>query len=170
LHGPVKRCESCGLGVVGDADGSADALVGLDQLNRDDAIRIVSRASFAAWIGSAGWVGLEPESHYLFTPEAVRRLVANRDQVVVSSRWSPGAGIAAMWQTLLNGLTFGRNVALAAFGRGTAVPAGRPWQRRMDVLISVLAAIPAILVAVPLELIAAIFRRGAVISLRFKLL
>jgi hypothetical protein len=170
LHGPVKRCESCGLGVVGDADGSADALMALDQLNRDDAIRIVSRASFAAWLGSAGWVGLEPESHYLFTPEAVRRLIANRDQVVVGTRWMPGAGIASMWQTLLNGLTFGRNVALGAFGRGTAVPAERPWQRRMDALISVLAAIPASLVAVPLELIAAVFRRGAVISLRFKLL
>jgi hypothetical protein len=170
LHGAVKRCESCGLGVVGDADRSADALVALDRLNRDDAIRIVSRAGFAAWLGNAGWVGLEPESHYLFTPEAVRRLVANRDQVVVSARWMPGAGIASMWQTLLNGLTFGRNIALGAFGRGTAVPADRPWQRRMDGLISVLAAIPALVVAVPLELIAAIFRRGAVVSLRLKLL
>lgn len=170
LHGPVKRCESCGLGVVGDADGSAHALMALDRLNRGDAIRIVSRASFAAWLGSAGWVGLEPESHYLFTPEAVRRLIANRDQVVVSTRWMPGAGIASMWQTLLNGLTFGRNVALGAFGRSTAVPADRPWQRRMDALISVLAAIPAILVAVPLELIAAIFRRGAVVKLRYELL
>jgi hypothetical protein len=170
LHGPVKRCESCGLGVAGDADGSADALGALNRLDRDDAIRIVSRASFAAWIGSAGWAGLEPESHYLFTPEAVRRLIANRDQVVVSARWMPGAGIASMWQTLLNGLTFGRNVALGALGRGTAVPAERPWQRRMDALISVLAAIPALLVAVPLELIAAVFRRGAVVSLRYELL
>jgi hypothetical protein len=168
LPGPVRRCESCGLGVVGAADGSA--LGALDRLERDDAIRIVSRASLAAWIGSAGWAGLEPESHYLFTPEAVRRLVANRDQVVVSVRWMPGAGIAAMWQTLLNGLTFGRNVALGAFGRGTAVPARRRWQRRLDVLISVLAAIPALLVAVPLEVTAAVFRRGAAVSFRFELL
>jgi len=170
LHGPVRRCESCGLGVVGIADGSADALVALDRLTRDDATRILNRAGFAAWIGSAGWAGLEPESSYLFTPEAVRRLVANRDQVVTSTRWIPGAGIASMWQTLLNGLTFGRNVALGALGRAAAVPARRPWQRRMDALISVLAAIPAILVAVPLELIAAVFRRGAVIKLRYELL
>jgi hypothetical protein len=166
----VKRCESCGLGVVGEAGGSADALTDLDRRGRDEAIRIVSRASFAAWLGSAGWVGLEPESHYLFTPEAVRRLIANRDQVVTSARWMPGAGIASMWQTLLNGLTFGRNVALGAFGRATAVSARRAWQRRLDALISVLAAIPALLVAVPLELIAAIFRRGAVIKLRYELL
>jgi hypothetical protein len=170
LHGPVQRCESCGLGVVGAADGSADALAALDQLGRDDVTRILNRAGFAAWIGSAGWAGLEPQSRYLFTPEAVRRLVANRDQVVARVRWAPGAGIASMWQTLLNGLTFGRNVALGAFGRAAAVPARRPWQRRLDVLISVLAAIPALLVAVPLELIAALFRRGAVVSLRFKLL
>jgi len=166
----VKRCESCGLGVIGDADGSADALAALDRLSREEAITIVSRAGFAAWIGSAGWAGLEPESHYLFTPEAVRRLIANRDQVVASARWMPGAGVASMWQTLLNGLTFGRNVALGALGRGTSVPADRPWQRRIDALISILAAIPAILVAVPLELIAAIFRRGAVIRLRYELL
>jgi hypothetical protein len=170
LHGPVRRCESCGLGVVGAADGSGDALAALDRLAQDDATRILNRASFAAWLGSAGWAGLEPESHYLFTPEAVRRLVANRDQVVTSARWMPAAGIATMWQTLLNGLTFGRNVALGALGRGIAVPANRPWQRRLDLLISVLAATPAILVAVPLELLAAIFRRGAVTKLRFELL
>jgi len=170
LHGPVRRCESCGLGVIGDADGSAGALAALDRLDRGEAVRVVNRASFAAWLGSAGWVGLEPQSHYLFTPEAVRRLVANRDQVVTSVRWMPGAGIASMWQTLLNGLTFGRNIALGALGRATAVPARRPWQQRLDVLISVLAAIPAILVAVPLEAVAAVFRRGAVVSLRLKLL
>jgi hypothetical protein len=170
LHGPVRRCESCGLGVIGDPDGSAEALASLDRLDRNEAIRVVNRASFAAWIGSAGWAGLESESHYLFTPEAVRRLIANRDQVLAGSRWMPGAGIATMWQTLLNGLTFGRNVALAALGRGTAVPAHRPWQRRLDLLISVLASIPALLVAVPLELVAAVFRRGAVIKLRYELL
>ena len=61
-----------------------------------------------------------------------------------------------MWQTVLNGFTFGRNVALGApRPRRSAVPAERPWQRRLDALISVVVAIPALLVAVPLELIAA---------------
>ena len=50
----------------------------------------------------------------------MRRLVANRDQVVSSARWAPGAGIATMWQTVLNGFTFGRNVALGALGRAEA--------------------------------------------------
>jgi hypothetical protein len=75
-----------------------------------------------------------------------------------------------MWQTILNGLTFGRNVALGALGRSTAVPAARPWQRHLDAAISVVAAVPALLMAVPLELTAAATRRGSAISLRLKLL
>jgi hypothetical protein len=170
LRGAVQRCESCGLGVVGASGGTADALADLDRLGGADGLRIANRAGFAAWIGGAGWAGLDPESRYLFTPEAVRRLVANRDQVVARARWAPGAGIVVMWQTVLNGFTFGRNVALAALGRGAAATAGRPWQRRLDGLISVVVAVPAMLVAVPLELIAAIFRRGGAVSLRLELL
>jgi hypothetical protein len=89
---------------------------------------------------------------------------------VKSARWAPGAGIATMWQTLLNGLTFGRNVALGALGRASAVPASRPWQRRLDAVISVLAAIPALIVALPIELAGAPLRRGGAIRLRFELL
>ena len=170
LRGPVKRCESCGLGVAGEAGSAGEALAALDRLGGAGGVRIADRAGFAAWIGGAGWAGLEPESHYLFTTEAVRRLVASRDQVVTSARWAPGAGVAVMWQTVLNGFTFGRNVALAALGRGTAARAERPWQRHLDALISVVVAVPAFLAAVPLELIAAIFRRGGATSLRFELL
>jgi hypothetical protein len=100
----------------------------------------------------------------------VRRLVASRDQVVKAVRWSPGAGIATMWQTIVNGFTFGRNVALGRLGRAVAVPAEKPWQRRLDAAISVVVAIPVLLAAVPLELIAAAFRRGSTVSLKFELL
>jgi hypothetical protein len=170
LAGPVSRCESCGLGVVGDAGSVAEALMTLDRPGKKDGVRIANRASFSAWIGGAGWAGLEPGSHYLFTVESVRRLVANRDQIVVGARWSPATGIATMWQTVLNGFTFGRNIALGTLGRTTAVPADKPWQRRLDTLISVVVAIPALLVAIPLELTAAATRRGSAISLRFELL
>jgi hypothetical protein len=170
LAGPVRRCESCRLGVVGDPDGPGEALSTFDRLGAGQGALILNRAGFASWIGGAGWAGLEPGCRYLFTPEAVRRLVANRDQVVSRARWAPGAGIATMWQTLLNGVTFGRNVALAAFGRATAVPAERPWQRGLDAVISVLAAVPAIIVAVPFELIAAALRRGSAVKLQLELL
>jgi hypothetical protein len=170
LAGPVARCESCGLGVAGEAGGIEEALAALDRLGAAGVTRIANRAGFSAWIGGAGWAGLEPGTRYLFTVESVRRLAANRDQVVSSARWSPGAGIATMWQTVLNGFTFGRNVALGALGRAAAVPAERPWQRRLDALIAVVVALPALLAAVPLELIAAALRRGGAISLRFELL
>jgi len=170
LIGPVSRCESCGLGVAGDPGGPEEALRVLDRLSSAGSATIANRGGFSAWIGGAGWAGLERDARYLFTVEAVRRLVARRDQVVKSTRWSPGAGIAAMWQTILNGFTFGRNVALGAFGRSAAVPAEKPWQRRLDALITLIVAIPALLAAVPLELAAAALRRGGATTIRFELL
>lgn len=171
LDGPVRRCESCGLGVVGAPGNTEEALRELDR--GGDAVAgltIANRGGFSAWIGGAGWAGLEAGARYLFTVESVRRLVAHRDQVVKSARWSPGAGIAAMWQTILNGFTFGRNVALGALGRSRAVPAEKPWQRRLDAFVTAVVAIPALLVAVPMELTAAALRRGGATSLRLDLL
>lgn len=171
LRGPVRRCESCGLGVLGEAGGAADALAELDRSHgAEGTARIANRGAVSASLGNAGWAGLEPGVRYLFTVEAVRRLVANRDQVVAAARWSPGRGVALMWQTLLNGLTFGRNVALGALGYATAVPANRRWQRRLDAAITILAALPALLIAIPLELAAAATGRGSAIALRLELL
>ncbi|HEY7950977.1 MAG TPA: hypothetical protein VID51_09120 [Solirubrobacterales bacterium] len=170
LAGPVSRCESCGLGAVGAAGRAEEALEALDRMRNGATIRIASRASFSAWIGGAGWAGLEPASRYLFTPESVRRLVANRDQVVAGTRWSPGRGIATMWQTVLNGFTFGRNLALARLGHAESVHAEPPWQRRLDTLITLVVAIPALIAAIPLELTAAATSRGSTISLDLELL
>jgi hypothetical protein len=170
LSGPVGRCESCGLGVVGGAGGPEEALDGLDELRSGETIAIDNRDGFAAWIGGAGWAGLDRGRHYFYTAESARRLLARRDQLVTSARWAPAAGVATMWQTVLNGFTFGRNVALAALGRGLAAPAEKRWQRRMDAGISVVVAIPALLFALPVELIAAACRRGAALRLRIELL
>ena len=170
LGAPVRRCESCGLGIVGDSAGTEEALAALDRLGDQERARIVNRASFSCSIGGAGWAGLEPGVHYLFTVEAVRRLVARRDQVVRRRRWVPGPSFALTWQTLLNSVTFGHNVALAALGSGTAAPAEERWQRRIDALASVVLAIPAAIIAAPVELVAALFRQGAVVDLRFELL
>ena len=170
LGGAVSRCESCGLGVVGDPGEPEEALRELGRLGGESSPRFANRASFAASLGNAGWAGLEAGARYLFTVESVRRLVARRDQVVKSSRWAPVAGLAATWQTLLNSVTFGHNIALAAFGRGEAARARHRWQRRIDALASVVLAIPALLIALPVELAGGLLGRGAVISLRFDLL
>ena len=170
LAGAVRRCESCGLGVVGAAGDGGEALRALDGLGGTEAVTIPNRAGFSAWIGGAGWSGLERGARYLFTAEAVRRLAARRDQVVRSVRWAPAASILAMWQTILIGFTFGRNVALGALGRAEPVPAGEPWQRRLDAAISVLVAVPAMAFALPIELAAAALRRGSVLRLQLTLL
>ena len=170
LAGPVKRCESCGLGVISAPGAAEEALAELDRVREGETLRIANRGGFSAWFGGAGWSGLEPGRRYLFTTEAVRRLVARRDQGVTDARWSPGAAIATMWQTVLNGFTFGRNVALAKLGRAAGVPAKRAWQRRLDAAITVIVAIPALLVALPLELIAAACGRGSAVSLQLELL
>jgi len=168
LRGPVRRCESCGLGVAGDPGGPEEALRALDRLGNPP--RIANRSSYAASLGGAGWAGLEREGHYLFTVEAVRRLVARRDQVVKSARWAPGASLATTWQTLLNSVTFGHNVALGALGQAAAAKAAEPWQRRIDALASLVLAIPAFLIALPIELAGGLRGRGAIVSLRFELL
>lgn len=170
LAGPVRRCESCGLGVVGDPPDAEEALRELDRLRDDDRLRIANRGGFSAWIGGAGWAGLEPDARCLFTAEAVRRLAARRDQVVRRVRWAPGAGVAAMWQTIVNGFTFGRNGAFGALGRGEAALAERPWQRRLDALISVVVGLPALLVALPMEGIAAALGKGSAIDLETEVL
>ncbi len=170
LGAPVRRCESCGLGVVGESAGPEEALEELDRLRRDGGLRIADRGSFASSIGSAGWAGLVPGARYFFTVEAARRLIAHRDQVVRSRRWTPVASLAVTWQTLLNSVTLGHNVALGALGRTAAVPAPKRWQRRIDALATVVLAIPALAIALAIELAGAVFRRGAVVSLRVELL
>jgi len=170
LAGPVRRCESCGLGVVGESPSAEEALRQLDRLRSGESVAIVNRGSFSAWVGGAGWAGLEPGAGCLFTVEAVRRLVARRDQIVRSTRWAPGRSVATMWQTILNGFTFGRNVALEALGRGAGAPAEKAWQRRLDALISVVVALPALLVAAPIEAVGAALGRGSAMRLRTEVL
>jgi hypothetical protein len=168
--GPVRRCESCGLGVAGNPPSAEEALHQLDLLAADGELRFANRASFSAWLGGDGWAGLDPTARCFFTAEAVRRLVARRDQVIGSERWAPGRGVATMWQTVLNGFTFGRNLALAALGKGMATPAAEPWQRRLDALIVLVVALPALLVAALLEATAAAAGRGSALALKTELL
>lgn len=171
LAGPVRRCESCGLGVIGTPGDPEEALRELDSLREgDDAVRLENRGSVACALGGAGWSGLHPEARHLYTVEAARRLVARRDQVVKSRRRHPLAGLAATWQTLLNSVTFGHNVALGALRGAPSMPAAKPWQRGIDVLATVVLAIPALLIAIPVELIGVALGRGAVVSLRLELL
>ena len=171
---PVRRREACGLAVIGEPGEPGDVLAELERHRieggDDPRYRVANRASFAAWLGGGAWAAIAPGTHYLFTREAVRRLVSDRDQLVTRARWSPGVGIALMWGTIVNAFTFGRNVGLAATGRGTAEPAAKAWQRRLDAFISVVTAPVVFPVALLLESGAALAGRGggAEITLRLE--
>lgn len=170
---PVRRCEACGLGVVGDPGDEAGAMQALERLRTDAGhgprYRIVNRAGLAAWLGTSGWAEIAADSLYLFTPEAVRRLASSRDQVLTGKRWIAGSAIAAMWGTLMNSFTWGRNVALGWLGKATPEPAARGWQRGMDRVIIVLAAPVVLIAAVLLEAGAAVAGRGGVLELTLRL-
>jgi hypothetical protein len=71
-----------------------------------------------------------------------------------------------MWQTLLNSFTFGHNVALGRLGRASEVPAAQRWQRRVDLVVSVLAAPLVGVFALLLEGIAAICGWGGSLEAR----
>jgi len=182
--GIAHRCEACGLGVLShgekfhfprrdeqgaeipaetfDPGTAADALAELARDQAGDGTYVFdNRNSLAAWITGGAWVGLGTDDRYRFTPKAVTDLIAARDQVVTKTRWRPLRGIAVMWQSGLNMFTFGQNVVMGGLGRSHVVAANRPWKRGLDWFISVVLAIPAIVVAVPLELLAILFRRGA---------
>jgi hypothetical protein len=169
----IRRCEACGLGVAGEPGAQETVLEALERVRAgggdDLGYLIANRAGLAAWLGGGGWAAIEPGARYLLTPEAVRRLAAARDQELVRVRWRPLASIALMWGTMLNAFTWGRNIALGAFGRATATPARQPWQRALDVLISVLASPVVFVAAVLLESGAAAAGRGGALELRLRL-
>lgn len=187
--GIAHRCEACGLAVLShgerfffpkregeapaderrlkidfvlDPGSSADVLAELDQdRDPDGSCRFDNRASLAAWLTGGAWVGLGTERRYRFTPRAITDLIAYRDQVVTKVRWRPLRGIAIMWQSGLNMFTFGQNIVMGSLGKAHQVAADRAWKRALDWFISIAVAIPAIVVAAPLELLGILFRRGA---------
>jgi hypothetical protein len=168
----IDRCENCGLVVARDAaptpDDAADALIGPGE-ERDGrvAIRAENAASLQAWLGAENWAALRPGGRGIKpTPRAARLLLARRGLEVRRVRHLAGAGMAAMWQTLLNLLTFHRDFASEAVsGRlrpGTGRGLAAVWS---DAVVTVLAAIPTAIIAVVLEGGAVLARHGGVIEL-----
>jgi hypothetical protein len=169
----IDRCESCGLAVPRTAVPSADAAV--DELlshgkERGEriAIRASNAASLQAWLGAENWAALVPGGTEIKpTPRAVALLLPQRDLEVRRVRHLARAGMASMWQTLLNLLTFHRDFAgEAVSGRlrpGTGRGVAAFW---IDAVITVLAAIPTALIAVVLEGGAVAARRGGVIEVQ----
>lgn len=154
---PVRRCEKCGMAVVGNSASREEALAALEA-TRSAGEALPNRASAQAWLGSSGWGGLNRESRLLFTPDAVQRLGREKER--------PGPAFVAMYQTLLNSFTFGHNIVSGASGRVPATPAKAVWQRAIDWIIAVATFIPLAVIALVLE--SAAWAAGGGGSLRLK--
>src|SRR4051794_25874031 len=168
----VDRCEACGLVVPRDSVPTPDRA--LDELlaratprGERLAVRVLNAASLQAWLGAENWAALAPGDRDIKpTPRAARLLFARRGLQVRRIRHLAGAGMATMWQTLLNLLTFHRDFAPQVLSGDLRPGTGRGvaafW---VDAAITVMASIPAALVAVLLEGGAVVARRGGVIEI-----
>jgi hypothetical protein len=179
----IDRCENCGLVVTRGAIPSPEAAVETliaDAEPRDDRVtfRAANAASLQTWLGAENWAALRVPSKRVApggapsgnglepTPRAASLLLARRGLRIRRIRHLTGPGMASMWQTLLNLLTFHRDFASeAASGRlrpGTGRGRAAFWT---DAAVTVLAAIPTALIAVLLEGGAVLARRGGVIQI-----
>jgi hypothetical protein len=176
----IDRCENCGLAVARDSapspDEAADALLeGGERRGKRIAVRADNAASMQAWLGAENWAALRDikrvapaPSHNGIkpTPRAASLLLARRGLEVRRVRHLAGPGMASMWQTLLNLLTFHRDFASQAASRRLRPSTGRgPAAFWIDAVVTVLAAVPTAILAVLLEGGAVIARRGGVIEL-----
>jgi hypothetical protein len=169
----IDRCENCGLAVARDAVPSPDQAVdellsGGERGGGRIAVRAANAASLQAWLGAENWAALAPGGARIEpTPRAVALLLERRGLHVRRVRHLARAGMASMWQTLLNLLTFHRDFALeVAAGRlrpGSGRGRAAFW---VDAVVSVLAAIPTAIIAVVLEAGAVVARRGGVIEIQ----
>jgi len=167
----IDRCENCGLVAARDAaaspDEAAEELLRGGKPRHDRvAIRTENAASLQAWLGAENWAALRPGDRGIKpTPRAASLLLARRGLEVRRVRHLAVPGMASMWQTLLNLLTFHRDFASEAASRRLRPASGRGraafW---IDAVVTVLAATPTAILAVLLEGGAVIARRGGVIE------
>jgi hypothetical protein len=169
----IDRCENCGLVVTRDAVPSPEhavdeLLAGREENGSGVAIRAENAASLQAWLGAENWAALRPGGHALKpTPKAARLLLARRGLEVRRIRHLIRPGMASMWQTLLNLLTFHRDFASEAASGRLRPGTGRGQAAfSVDVVVTVLAAIPTAIIAVVLETGAVLARRGGEIEVR----
>ena len=170
----IDRCENCGLAVprdsVPDPDRAASELIGSETPDAQGRLvmRLANAASVQAWLGAENWAALHVgENDLKPSPRAAELLLAKCGLGVSGVRHLAGPGMAAMWQTLLNLLTFHRNFAPEALS-GRLRPAGGRGRGAyaIDVMVTVLAAIPTAIIAAVVEGGAVLAKRGGVIEVR----
>ncbi len=169
----IDRCENCGLVVAREAvpspERAVDELLGGGETNgAGAAIRADNAASLQAWLGAENWAALRPGGYLIKpTPRAAGLLLARRGLEARRIRHLIRPGMASMWQTLLNLLTFHRDFASEAASGRLRPGTGRGLAAfSIDAVVTVLAAIPTAIIAVVLETGAVLARRGGVIEVQ----
>lgn len=160
----LERCEDCGVAVESAAQ-EVDLEAEVERLQRGpgDAVVTPNRASWQASLGGEGWAAIdERPGRLLLTPRSLSLLAQRTGRELTDVGFTRfGANQPWMWQTLINGLTFHPN-----FAREVRAGRLRPSNARgrvsfaVDCVVTVLAAPLVLLASVPLELTAALARRG----------
>lgn len=167
----LDRCERCGLGLVREGELDVAAVLA-DGSERGGAVEIAvpNRRSLQAWIGEGKWAALRlPEVQATFTPRALESALDRRGYAVERIRRPVfGANQLWMWQTLMSAITLRPNF-LREWLAGRLTPRESGGGRfAIDLVVSFVAAPLVALVAVPLETVAAVFRRGGLIVARVR--
>jgi hypothetical protein len=140
-------------------------------------LRFPNAASVQALLGAERWPRLARDARAVagggdrtgvaveLTPRAAELLLSDEGLRVDRVRHLVRPGMAAMWQTILNLLTFNPNFAIRAI-TGELRPHGARETARfaIDALITFLAAVPTALIAVAVEGGAVLARRGGVVE------
>ncbi len=155
----VDRCESCRLGAARIAELRSAAGLLAPGAER----RLANCASWQAGIGGQHWAGLDlPDEPIILSPRSLELLLGKRGLRAGRRRQTVfGRNQAWMWQTLINAFTFHDNFAREVLRRRLTPRSSRNSVAfAIDAAISILAAIPVALVAMPLELVAVVLGRG----------
>jgi hypothetical protein len=167
----LDRCESCGLALERERGGEAVAEM-IERVTREvdrrgEAILEASNAaSLQAGVGTESWSGLRlPDQPALLTPRALELLLAHEGLELAELGYPVRAGMAGMFGTILNLLTFNRD-----FARSALTGAMGPRESRaglagfaIDALVTVFTAIPVAAIAVLMEGGAILAHRGGVL-------
>ena len=163
-HRVLERCEDCGVAVEAAPD-EVDLAAEVESLQRwpGGAVAAPNRGSWQASLGAEGWAAIhERRGRLLLTPRSLALLAERTGHELAEVRFTRfGPNQRWMWQTLLNGLTFHPNFAREVWSRRLRPSNARgPVSFAIDCVVTVLAAPLVLLVSVPLELTAALTRRG----------
>lgn len=162
----LDRCESCGLGVPrGERIDLAAELRALERPLQDGGRELVTpnRAGIAATLGGEAWTCLDDTpGRLLLTPRSLELLAERVEREIGRPRFPKlGRNQRWMWQTLVNGLTLHPNFAREVLaGRLRAENSRGRVAFAIDCVVTALAAPLVLLVSFPLELVAALIRRG----------